>query len=55
MKTKVSNKQNLEHRTSVRDLRVDFLFGSAQNCQKCTFFSQNDSPSKIMRSVFYFI
>ena len=29
MKTKVTNKQNLEHRTSIRDLRVDFLFRSA--------------------------
>ena len=37
MKTKVTNKRNLEHRTSIRDLRVDFLFGSARNCKKCTF------------------
>ena len=54
MKTKVTNKQNLEHSTSTRDLRVDFLFGSAQNCKKCTFLDNVKLVSAFLSNFYFF-
>ena len=54
MKTKVTNKQNLEHRTSIRDLRVICCSCQHEIAKKSTFLDNLKLVSAFLSNFYLF-